>query len=81
MHKFKDGFTTIKIDNIVATTADYIVVIVHETGKREPLPRFMVEFFPGHVVVPAWLGDKILAGCGNENCRGKQKTEAPQPAR
>jgi hypothetical protein len=48
------------ITDVRQTARDEIVeVTLAETGKPMRLRRDMVEFWPGRVVVPLWLGSKV----------------------
>ncbi len=51
--------TSIKIDDIVRSTARGVQVIVTKTGKPLWLPREHIDFKPGRVIMPVWLVNKI----------------------
>lgn len=48
------------ITDIIETKERSIQVVLAETGKPCWLPRRLAEFYPGRVVLPMWLADKIL---------------------
>lgn len=49
----------VNIDAIVSQTDDFVIVRVSKTGRSEALRRDRVDFFPGAVMVPRWLADRI----------------------
>jgi hypothetical protein len=50
----------LEITDVRPTARDESVeVTLAETGKPMRLRRDMVEFWPGRVVVPLWLGSKV----------------------
>lgn len=51
------------ISDVRPTSRDEIVeVTLAADGRTVRLRRDMAEFFPGRVVVPLWLGQRIVAG-------------------
>ena len=49
----------VQISNILDTSPDGIKVEIKKTAEVCWLPRAVVDFFPGHVVMPDWLARKI----------------------
>ena len=64
----------IPIDDILETTADGVQVLISHTGKPAWVPRNDVLFIPGAMMVPAWLGRRLLLGC-------QSGSSSPQTAR
>lgn len=54
------------ISDVRPTSRDEIVEVVLTDGRAVRLRRDMAEFYPGRVVVPLWLGQRILAGNDNQ---------------
>ncbi|MBW1730032.1 MAG: hypothetical protein JRH08_00875 [Deltaproteobacteria bacterium] len=50
----------IPIDDILRTTANGVQVLVSHTGKPAWVPRNHVLFIPHAMIVPEWLGRRLL---------------------
>jgi len=51
--------TTMEITGISETGARTVTVIEARSGQEIRLPRSVINFSPGRVIVPVWLMDKI----------------------
>ena len=65
----------IPIKNILRTTRDGVQVVIAQTGDRAWVPRNDVLFIPGAMIVPGWLGKRLLLG------RQSGGSATPQTAR
>ena len=65
--------SALKITDILETKDRSVQVVLAATGKSCWLPRRHVEFYPGRVVLPLWLAQKILtireAGDGKKHTK------------
>ena len=50
----------VPITDILETNERSVQVVLADTGKPCWLPRRLAEFWPGRVVLPRWLAQKIL---------------------
>jgi hypothetical protein len=48
------------ITDIIETNERTIRVVLAATNKPCWLPRRLAEFYPGRVVLPQWLADRVL---------------------
>jgi hypothetical protein len=49
----------VEINGVFPGTEKGVPVIIKSTGKKANLPRRLVEFHPGLVLMPKWLADRI----------------------